>query len=281
MFYLYFHWHLTPQANQKRPLPDPYHDFPEVDDRVDLCRRILHRLKSKAKRLHDSSEKENGDTKSLQDCYRQVIKENFLQWFEYIPFDCEQDVTIASTKSTTSSIPEAENTQNPSTVSFNEECANAPAGSMPFLQLPFLDMILQRKRGLSTATETTTTESDTSIDETSSTSSTQQTNLSIDPDDDDLISNSSNSVGSASPEIWSIPGLHRRAMYDLVAWAFFAKDTAHLTDEEARGVDKCLLSFQDITGLVGEDEENPERCSLPCYKARRLSLEEVQGKILS
>mmetsp|Transcript_5359 Transcript_5359/g.15121 ORF Transcript_5359/g.15121 Transcript_5359/m.15121 type:complete len:655 (+) Transcript_5359:24-1988(+) len=273
-FYFYFHYHLIPCANEARPDPDKYHDYPTVSERVALCRRILSRLKDRAHRVHHQTQ-EDGIQTDLEQCFRKVMTENFLQWFE-------------NKSSQTDSLQVV-------------EASNSNLHKKPF-RFSFLGSSIRRKdtgmSGISFATATTTaTESTSSGDESrlsqdTSESSSESSSESL--SDSSSVSSQSHEgdkgvfMGSFYMHEWSIAGLHRKDIHDFLAWAFFNKDVHQLQPDERQGVQECVSCLQEISGLIGDDqnasscgEKEDGSCSTNGaelqYASRRMSLEDMRA----
>ena len=245
VFYLFFHWHLIPHANQHRA-GDLCHDYPEPLDRVRLCRRILGRLEQKALRLAAQQQQQqqqvkeqrtnadNMSTKKNQSefaalatsCHQEVIRGFLLQWFEHKP----------RVESHSKSLDKATTTMH-------------RQGSSSVNQLPHV---------LGT--------------ESSSLASSLSDVSSIQSDDGGSSSTATTTPHRAALVPWTIPGLKQYAVFEFFAWAFYVKEVADLNKVERQSVQGCLDSLRDLTGLVLEEDDEP------CwYEPRRISLETVNS----
>ncbi|KAL7574642.1 hypothetical protein ACA910_002991 [Epithemia clementina (nom. ined.)] len=288
VFLLYFYLYLIPQANQLRTA-DIYHDYPEPEDRVRLCRRILLRLKQKAVRLAAAAAAE---TKQDNKCaavdkddvvaayHQQVIRDFLLQWFDYIP-PPENKTALYSTPEKASSS--------------SSRPTQTASKQLPLLLLSSSSSVslppVPPRANLCQDSAAPAAAPIPSLAGTVSSSSVGSDASSVQSCDGSGRSRSASSFSSYSPcceaaaasatgelKPWTIPGLRREAVRDFFAWAFFAKNTADLTAEEQVRLEQCFNCIRELSGLIlldsssMEDDDNPS-----LYQPRRLSLEKVQA----
>lgn len=270
LFYFYFRWHLIPCANILGGSPsDIYYDYPNSQDRIQLCRRILLRLIAKADRVA----KRTGQ--DVQIARQNVIREYLLAWFESVSTSSEsQKRNIISNNNMDNNINHAA-VASPS----KQTKANIIDDLSPRLQFiarttSSTSNSSTESSGSSSTTDCVSVASGASSSHESCSSGTASLfdEYAASPSVAAHSSTASPTTKDTAVPLWTIPGLKAREFVDFVAWAFFAKDTPDLTTEEQMAMDTCFESLEELFGLVVD--ESPQK---PLYYPRRLSLEKVQA----
>ena len=236
LFYVYFHTHLIHHANALPtdfPTAKIYQDYPEPADRVKLLRRILQRLCRKAQMRNQT--------------VQQVISEFILAWYD--------DTTTSPTKSNFSYQKSRSTSISLASSDLTQQMENSNTSSSVESK-PLLHAVSNSSSEASSLAG-------------SEASSSLSLNGELDMDDRSSVPQSQESSEQKHAS-WTIPGLHHKSVYDSLAWAFFAKDSKHLTMAEQAALQDCFACLQQETGLVFASQSNH-------YQPRRLSLEPVRA----
>mmetsp|Transcript_29126 Transcript_29126/g.68023 ORF Transcript_29126/g.68023 Transcript_29126/m.68023 type:complete len:675 (+) Transcript_29126:294-2318(+) len=296
LFYLYFCWHLLPQANRLNvnnsttgePV-ETYHDYPLIHDRVKLVKRILNRLEQKAKR------QAKRECTCPTETFQSVVQDFILAWFEcgnatksvpdktgstdrLTPFSSTDPLMVAQQLGIALAI--ASEKKQPISSS---DAAEASLPSKP-------PMLTVMSSSMSTSTRSNSIGSSNSTNSISSSSAASSSSLAggeeclSDPEDNAGAASAPQSSSSRHAP-WTIPGLHYKAMYDFFAWAFFGKDSKSLTIPEQAALQECFQCVREETGLVFFSNEyvlekktrRRKKQNSNNYQPRRLSLEKVNA----